>query len=252
MQINKPLIVYRPDTRGVVMSRFGRGNMKIGPGVYTYSRLPGSDKRIALGMAFQVGATTGTCPGSSPECEAICYARRPVEEAGTVLDMWKDNSIREDVPELPEDAKLVRLHVSGDFDSVDYIHEWFMRMLERPDVTMWAYTRSWRVPELLDALEDLRGLPNVQLFASMDQSISEMPPAGWRRAWIDGDPRQGDTHQIMAHTPLAEGMTSFELQQTADGVKALICPEETKHTPNCETCGFCFKGQRNDVVFLKH
>lgn len=48
--LSHPLTVYLPDTRGVVVSPFGRGNLKIGPGVYTYSRLPGSSLFVALGV----------------------------------------------------------------------------------------------------------------------------------------------------------------------------------------------------------
>lgn len=297
--ITKPLTVYLPDTRGVVVSPFGCGNFKIGPGVYTYSRLPGRPYKNALGWPMaqptvdpvhdlRVGLRQsdlgGTCPGSSSECEKICYASRPVAEGGPVFQMWQLNSVTPDVPELPEDATLIRLHVSGDFDSVEYIENWRYRLQGRPDVTMWVYTRSWRVPELLPALELLRALPNVQMFASLDVSVKEMPPntckvchldesneqhlAGcpddcgahdfvawpWRRAWIDGDPRAGRIFNVVAHD--AEGVAAFDeafhLERTADGVKAVLCPEETGQAMNCTDCEFCFKGQRNDVVFLKH
>lgn len=73
---------------GVVVSPFGRGNLKIGSGVYTYSRLPGHPSRPALGTAPELYLEQrGTCPGSSPECEAICYASRPMEERGAVAAM---------------------------------------------------------------------------------------------------------------------------------------------------------------------
>lgn len=263
------LTVFIPDTRGVVLSRYGRGNLKIGPGVYTYSRLPGRPEKNALGsVGDQTGKLytdqvdgrviwPGTCPGSTEECERICYARRPVQEMGPVATMWLRNG-DPDVPPIPAEASLLRIHVSGDFDSIQYIENWIQRIQEHvtsfgPDaIRVWAYTRSWRVPELLPALERLRALPQMQLFASMDKSTPELPPAGWRRAWIDGDERSGVVHKIMAHTEKAETFRLFELQQTADHRKALICPEETKAVKNCEECGFCISGLRNDVVFLEH
>lgn len=206
MQILKPLVLYRPDTRGVTMSPYGLGNLKIGPGVYTYSRLPGRPTKDALGLANFNGPTptvkdlapatladslpegplqgqrgwNGTCPGSTPECEEICYAERPVVEMGTVAAMWLANSVTDDVPAIPEDARLLRLHISGDFNTLQYVTNWIERLKARPDVTMWAYTRSWRVPELLPALNVLRGLPNVQLFASMDASCTDTPPVACR------------------------------------------------------------------------
>lgn len=261
--ITKPLIVHIPDTRGVKVSQYGLGNLKIGLGVYTYSRLPGRPSKAALGMTNACSTTDerteytgvpngyefrGTCPASSPECEEICYAARPVEEMGVVSTMWLKNSATSEVPPIPEDAKLLRLHVSGDFDTIEYVKNWITRLIERPDVVMWAYTRSWRVPELLPHLEILRGLPNVTLWASMDQSIAALPPVGWRRAWIDGDARGGDPQLTKAHmdNPVVHNLVAY------DGTASYVCPEETKRQPNCEACKYCFKGETKDVMFLRH
>ena len=193
--ITKPLTVYLPDTRGVVLEqRYGKGNLKIGPNVYTYSRLPGMVGRFALGLSLagesSIGGReaiywAGTCPGATPECQRICYASRPVAEGGVVFDMWNRNTITNEVPPIPDDADLLRIHVSGDFDTPEYIDNWILRLEDRPDVACWAYTRSWRVPSLLERLEKLRALEHVQLFASMDKSHTDVPPEGWRRAWID-------------------------------------------------------------------
>lgn len=255
----RQLVVYIPDTRGVTVSRFGRGNLKIGlDGVYTYSRLPGHNDRDALGSTdqqhFRDSSTqnplVGTCPGATKECQAICYAARPVSEDGAVYRMWRENSETEDVPtELPHDAKLIRIHVSGDFSSVGYIHGWWNLAAQYPWVKFWAYTRSWRVPDLLPALEDLRALPNVQLFASMDVSTPDLPPEGWRRAWIDGDPRAGEPVLMEAHGLTVLSQHNFV---TVDGKRSYICPEETKRRTNCEECRYCIDGKRNDVTFLKH
>lgn len=245
------LTVYIPDTRGVTISSFGRGNLKIGlDGVYTYSRLPGSPEAKALGAKrFQV-ETSGTCPGASAECQAICYAARPVAENGPVFEMWRQNSETEDVPtELPPDCRLLRIHVSGDFTSQPYISGWVRLLAANPQVSAWAYTRSWRVPELLPALERLRALPNVQLFASMDQSIAELPPAGWRRAWIDGDARAGESVLMRAHGLEVVSKHNFV---TFDGGRAYLCPEETGRRANCAECSYCILGTRGDVVFLRH
>jgi hypothetical protein len=233
-QLKKTLVVYLPDTRAVEVSRYGRGNLKIGADVYTYSRLPG-------------GGAVGTCPGASDECERICYAKRI---GGVVRDLYVTNSDTDDVPELPDECQVLRLHVSGDFNSAAYVEKWIARLTARPDVQCWAYTRSWRVPSLLPALERLRALPNVQLFASMDQSIDEAPPDGWRRAWIDGDPRAGVPLNELAH--VADLDAGERSQRAFDGVPTLVCPEETKHKANCAECGYCFRGHRNDVTFLRH
>lgn len=255
----KQLIVYLPDTRGTRHSRYGNGNLKIGLEVKTYSRLPGKTGKSALGIppAYTAGGWGGTCPGATDECQRICYAERVVEEMDVVAGMWLKNSMTEDVPPIPPDIKYLRLHVSGDFTSPTYIWNWIKRLQERPEVKCWVYTRSWRVPDLMFHLERMRALPNVQMFASIDIStpdheVEMISRAGWRRAWIDGDPRAGTPIKIMAHTEGAVAFAAFALQKTDDGVKSLICPEETKAVANCVECGFCIAGNRNDVTFLQH
>lgn len=246
------LVVYIPDTRGVTMSRFQSGNLKLGPGVYTYSRLPGNPARPPLGLVTnRYGIRAGgTCPGSTLECEAICYAARPVTEQGAVFQAWHRNSLSEDVPELPPDCQLLRIHVSGDFTSVPYIKAWIDRLLERSDVRAWAYTRSWRCAELLPALEWLRALPNMQLFASMDTSVEDAPPKGWRVAWIDGDWRvrgEKDNRQVYAYR-----LDGDYGHIRAEVTRAYVCPEETGRRRDCVECGYCFAGQKHDVIFLRH
>lgn len=213
----------------------------------TYSRLPGLPGDPALGTRPEAGEH-GTCPGASPECLDICYAIRPVIEDGIVKQMWLNNRV-DDVPPIPEDAKLVRLHISGDFDTIAYCVSWIQRLTERPDVKCWAYTKSWRVPALLPYLEQLRALPNVNLFGSVDRSMPDLPPAGWRRAWIDGDHRAGQPLLMRAHG--LEVLSQHNLT-CFDGTMTYICPEETKRRKNCAECRYCIDGQRNDVTFLAH
>lgn len=253
--ITKPLVVYLPDTRGVEISPYGIGNLKIGIGVHTYSRPAGRPQFDA--SEDPTINTGGTCPGSTEECESICYAKR----IAGVVRMIYDGNTESEVPPIPEECKILRIHVSGDFDSLDYIASWYRRLKERPDVTAWCYTRSWRVPALLTALEHLRRLPNLQLFASMDASCKELPPEGWRRAWIHRTvPKNGwglETRLDVSRTPISVGGGEYRMGDlmtrcNVDGVPSYVCPEETKRKPNCLSCGYCFEGQKNDVTFLEH
>lgn len=240
-------LIHLPDTRGVQFSRYGLGNNKLGASVYTYSRKAG-----AANTSF---SNLGTCPGATDECESICYAKRI---DGPVKQIYVMNS-DDDVPAIPTDCRLLRIHVSGDFDTSFYVQHWISRLLDRPDVTAWAYTRSWRVPTLVPDLEQLRALPNVQLFASMDPSTKELPPAGWRRAWLD---RAWDSLNAMKwgvetrltpfYTPGKDVLISEHNQVTFDGGTSYVCPEETGRRATCEACRYCFDGKQNDVTFLEH
>ncbi len=234
------LTVYLPDTRGVTISPWGRGNTKIGmDGVYTYSRLPG-----------RIG---GTCPGATPACQDFCYAKRVINTP-PVSDMWEKNSGTDKVPlSLPDDAKIVRIHVSGDFDTVPYIESWIRLVRNHPNVRFFGYTRSWRVEELLPALERLHAAPNVQLFASVDTDMDVLPPQHWRRAWLEDDLRA-----IIGSGPGAEQGLDFWVGEghmnfkSENGSPVYVCPEETGRKPNCQSCNYCITGKSGDVVFLLH
>jgi hypothetical protein len=207
-KLTKQIEVMLPDTRGVVISRFGKGNTKIGPNVVTYSKV-----------------AVVACPGATDACKEFCYAKRI---GGPVFEVYQQNTAAgAEVPGLPEGTAVVRIHVSGDFDSAAYAQRWGEIAKANPSCTFWAYTHSWRDASILPALEELRALPNVQLFASVDES-SQLPPDGWRIAWIEGDAR---------------------IEQRKIN---LVCPEERGKKPNCEECGYCFTGKKGDVTFLRH
>jgi len=184
-----------------------RGNPKTGSSVLTYSRAPGV-----------------TCPGSSEWCAAECYAKQSMAQYANTRNQWTLNAETDAIPVIPKGEKLLRIHVSGDFDTPAYVMGWYFALKNRPDVTAWAYTRSWTVPAMLKSLEKLRSLPNVQLFASVDASMVASVPDGWRIAFIVGD----------------------------DRFKGLTCPEQTGDKADCVSCGYCFKGKRNNVAFITH
>jgi len=217
------LEVYLPDTRGVSISRWGKGNLKLGSNVFTYSKLPGRPE------------DGGTCPGAG-ECLDYCYSLRIRSSTPLVWQVYRNNTDNgPSLPLLPDEAALVRLHVTGDFDTVPYIIAWITLIADHPQVQFWGYTRSWRVPELLEALEKLRTLPNIQLLASIDRTSQDLPPATWRRAYV-----------------AALGFTPERINTVVRGRMAYVCPEELGRKPDCEHCGYCIRGKHGDVVFLQH
>jgi hypothetical protein len=219
-------VVYVPDDRRVTLGRYTAGNWKVGAGgVYSYSRYPGLS-----------GADNGfgTCPGSTPVCRSMCYAMRLADNP--LLNQVYAMNGEADVPPVPEDAWLVRWHVSGDFDSREYVENWIQVVADNHDVEFFGYTRSWRVTSaMLPALKALRDEPNVTLFASVDpgtpqEVIDGLHKDGWRVARIA---TQG------INTPDDEGV---------------VCLEERGIARDCVDCGFCF-GDANsgaDVIFIEH
>lgn len=193
----------------------GLGNVKIGPGVYTFS-LP----------------SWRSCPGMSEWCKNHCYAHRYEKERDACRKAYEDNFVRVRGPPefadpmirvLPKDMKYFRIHVSGDFFSRDYIRGWVRICQAFPDTKFWGYTRSWKIPLLERELRILRDLPNVQLIASVDETMP-LPPEGWRVAFITTDTRG----------------------------QGLLCKTQTGEARTCEDCGYCFKRREGNVLFKIH
>lgn len=186
-----------------------------------------------------------TCHGRTIECTHDCYA-----DQGRYLWQAARHTANFDVAEtfsgivertenLPQGAWL-RIHTSGDFYSAEYVDRWYLAACLRPDVLFWAYTRAWSELDcranglgredwaaLYAALERLRTLPNVQLFASIDSTTTGTVPAGWRVAKL-----------------LPEGVTEYE-----DG---LVCPEQTGAMSDCVDCSYCVLAKKGNVGFIKH
>ncbi|KKN18481.1 hypothetical protein LCGC14_0955390 [marine sediment metagenome] len=233
------MTVHLVEDRRSVVSQWGLGNSKLGDRVYTFSRLPGRDN---------------TCPGSTHACEVACYAKRMYTDANGLRNLFHRNTHEPDLSGLPEDAEIVRMHVSGDFDTVAYIDQWIKLVRERRDVRFFGYTRSWAVPGLLHALNELRAHINVQLFASVDEDHSHaarqaLVSQGWRLAWMGVDLVPGiepSPEQLVDQTFLSKNKI------TSVRSSAVMCLEATGTRDNCEACGYCFNGQRGDVVFPIH
>jgi hypothetical protein len=171
-----------------------------------------------------------TCPGKSSWCEANCYVDNFKKRFGLEAK-YLDNGAIGLTPEfVPLMVKVVgrstayRIHVSGDFDSIPYVKSWIEIIKACGRTNFFAYSRSWRVAELFPYLEQLRALPNMQLFASTDHTIEEDTPSGWRVAFMEEDSR-------------------------ATGYP---CPEQSGRKKNCLECSYCFLGQRGNVIFSAH
>ena len=83
----------------------------------SYSKA-GNSKLGRVGVINRQAGTT--CPGASQECEAFCYAKK-----GNYTRYGIQKRYGESTLQLPAKLpKFVRIHASGDFDSVEYIEFW--------------------------------------------------------------------------------------------------------------------------------
>jgi hypothetical protein len=88
------------------------------------------------------------------------------------------------IANIPEGSQF-RIHVSGDFFSVEYVKKWIEIVTARPDVTFYAYTRSWREWELWEHIRYLHfEHDNVTVNLSVDDETGSPLSMGYDKYWF--------------------------------------------------------------------
>ncbi|MCP4551781.1 MAG: hypothetical protein GY834_07020 [Bacteroidetes bacterium] len=186
--------------------------------------------------------SVSACPAASNWCMKNCYNADPRIDKFPVSE-WQANwwwsihnraELKIIINEQLKSAEkpcAVRLHSSGDFFSIEYINFWHDIVNMNPDISFWAYTRSWNIENLLFPLSQLRNLNNFQLFASWDESMNSNPPPDWRISLVIDDLSKGK-----------------ELDRNKD----YSCPEQFGKKLNCASCGFCIKASDKNIIFTLH
>jgi hypothetical protein len=116
-----------------------------------------------------------TCPGRTEECARDCYAANLMRIYKAVDAKYRrnleftsdDEFVAYMIATIPADCQF-RIHVSGDFFSPEYVAKWREIATSRPDVTFYAYTRSWRIPRIWIWVTQLSELANVNVNLSVD------------------------------------------------------------------------------------
>jgi hypothetical protein len=131
---------------------FREGNAKLRRGIYTFSlpagyTCPGAKHCLARAQKATGKLTDGPsiqfrCFAASQEAvyPTVRAARWRNLEALQGLDVG--GITRAIIDSLPAKAKMVRIHVSGDFYSQNYFDAWLKVAQMRRDVTFYAYTKS--------------------------------------------------------------------------------------------------------------
>lgn len=225
---------------------FTRGNTKLGPSVYTFS-IPARQ----------------TCPDATKICAKACYATKGryrthvVQKslvANAALARRPDFDRRASAELITKQAKLVRVHPSGDLFSVGYATAWLRIMRSCPETTFWLYSRGWRNPKIRTVLKHMARLKNVRVWfsADADTGLPKNPPARVRVAWLmaaEGQlpPRPVD---LVFRT---KGLKSVVAETVPSGASTSpVCPTETglpgAKDVTCETCKKCFEPLSGDAA----
>lgn len=195
-----------------------------------------------------------TCPGKTAKCVAHCYAMKRFFKMPNVLAAhsrhWEATKQSDFADKMIDEIRqlnlvLLRIHVAGDFYDAPYVRKWIEIVESCPEVTFYAYTRSWRVQKMQLALKHMALLPNFQLWWSADSdthALNGRPPVveGVKIAYMQSE--HGE--EIPSYTDLI-----FRVKRKDLVVKYLeghlVCPAEQGIYPKppCEKCRLCFNGR---------
>lgn len=173
-----------------------------------------------------------TCP---PSCYArgFCYgngmqmARRHKIGDGEVFFDRLGFEIAELMDENPR-GLLVRLHVLGDFPSVEYVAFWKEALDEHPRLAVYGYTS--RMPSTKDGGDEI---------GDAIEAVKKAHPARFRIRW--SSPRLIPDGATVVEKPVGLG-------------SVIQCPAQTDDTACCATCGLCWEhaAREKTITFLKH
>jgi Gene product 88 len=179
--------------------KFGIGNAKLGKAIHTFAlpsgyTCPGALKCLAFadrktGMIRDGSKAGHRCFMAS--IEAYSKTLRPkVWRNFRLLKLANGEDGMADLIErsLPASARIVRVHVGGDFFSREYFNAWMRVARRRPDVRFYAYTKSlvWWVSSLIpenfhltaseggkhDALIQQYGLKTARVVFSIEEAAA--------------------------------------------------------------------------------
>jgi hypothetical protein len=214
-----------------------KGNSKLGKKIHQWS-LPAGIRKI--------------CIGATARCLKICYALRhhylrPNVQNSLAIN-YKLSLSNKFVPFVFSYLQLlivfiVRIHASGDFYSPGYVRKWIRIIKSRPDVTFYAYTRSWRRgdgknnDEMILALTELAALPNARLWLSCDVDTGKAVDIPHTSVcYLQSDDRDVPPYKVDLFFRNKRNTISKRVNNT------LVCPVENGVTSTtCSACQLCFK-----------
>ena len=217
-----------------------QGNEKLGKSIWNISLLPGDDP-LTLKDGTQLTNIAGTCDGCCEGCKGDCYAINSAKQHhNVVIKAWGENTMlaREDMDiffaELQvaidrNEIKVLRVHVGGEFFSLEYMLEMIRFILRNPDVEFYFYTKRY---EWLEETEDEFG-------GDLEKAIPNLHP--WVSEW----------HNNYANP---RGFAEFHYDDGTDPElkKMFHCPAVDKNGHEtgvtCSMCKRCRKGKKGDKI----
>ena len=114
---------------------------------------------------------------------------------------------------------LIRLHVVGDFFSVNYVKFWKKMLSKYNGISIFGYTA--RTP-----------------FSEIGKEIAILRSLNWDRFSI----RFSNSMEKL----------SANSEHFANNKQGIICPEQLDKTKNCASCGLCWNKNIDNIIFKTH
>ena len=121
---------------------------------------------------------------------------------------------------------LVRLHILGDFYSVDYVELWNKWLDKFDNLYVYGYSERKQNTPIGKALEILRNKYDKRFMVR-----------------ISGD--------LETQTMAAISYDDKRALKQLENKQAFICPVQEDKTASCSTCGLCWTTKKN-VIFITH
>jgi hypothetical protein len=167
-----------------------------------------------------------TCSPTCPNLD-ICYGDNMPFATRHTPGPELEDALRADVQHLSKKHPkgfVVRLHVLGDFYSVEYVQFWFRLLLTYEPLRLFGYTH-WQYDHPI-------GKAVTKLVKHFGDRVA------FRRS-----------DKTIADDPLPSAMTIGQNEPPVPGT--VICPEQTGRTAACTTCGLCLDTMVS-VSFIDH
>lgn len=132
--------------------------------------------------------------------------------------------LKEEVEELCSTYKgvIVRLHVLGDFYSVQYVAFWQSLLCKYDNLAVWGYTGNTRNSDIGLAIRAVRGGFGNRFAVRFSNDLD-----------------------------FAFSANSTERAAPVKG-RSFVCPEQTGDVANCANCALCWSADTRQVLFMTH
>ena len=162
-----------------------------------------------------------TCPVSCHHWDD-CYGNNmPFAHRFTTenIDLILEREI-EELMEKHKEGIVIRLHVLGDFYSVDYVRFWEEMLFKHSNLCLFGYTARMPGTYIGRAIQSLNRHFSERCVIRSSRNIE------YDSAW------------------------SYAAEESFEG-PSFVCPEQTGKLPSCAACGLCWSVPKT-VKFLSH